>query len=71
MAIYDENYINDYTYDDDEMKIIEPNDEIYEGWGLDNTFITDKDIEELKKGNLLWFADGEYCHTISYKGENK
>lgn len=70
MAIYNENYIENFTYTK-EMKIIEPNNEIESGYGLDNTLITDKDIEELKKGNLLWFNDGEYSHTISYKGENK
>ena len=70
MIIYDENYIKNYTIPEG-MKIIEPNNEIKSSWGLDNTFITDKDIEELKKGNLLWFDDGEYSHTISYKGESK
>lgn len=65
-TIFDKDYIKEYTYSE-KMKIIKPQEKIESMWGLDNTIITNKDIEELKAGNLLWFSDGEYAHTISYK----
>ena len=41
-----------------------------ESWGTSCILITDQDIEELKKGRLLVFCDGEYTNIVKYrKGE--
>ena len=68
--IFDKDYVKEYTYTE-KVQIIKPGEKIESMWVLGNTIITDKDIEELKKGNLLWFSDGEYANTISYKGDDK
>lgn len=43
-------------------------------WGLHKEYLTDKDIEELKKGKRLYFqVFNEYAVVIKYKrsGENE
>ena len=41
-------------------------------WGLHRVYLTDKDIEELKKGKRLYFqVFNEYAVIISYKRSGK
>lgn len=68
--MFDKDYIKEYTHTE-KLQVIKPGKKIEGMYGLENIIITDKDIDELKKGNLLWFSDGEYAYTISYKGDDK
>ena len=49
--------------------IVSMHDKVSEMWGYSAHYITEEQIDELKKGKAIYFDDGEYSHLIAIREE--
>ena len=65
-----EHYNKDNLYDREIYdNFVEAYVEYGTGYGLTAIYLSDSDVEDLKKGKVIAYHDGEYHHYILYKEE--
>lgn len=64
-----ERFKKEYGYEVEGVQMVKDSDSVDPWYGMTAHFITPKQVEQLLKGKVIYFDDGEYAHLVYMKEE--